>query len=95
MTARFRPSADVVAQRHGDELVLVHLKADRIFVLNRTGACLWELLCDGHEWDEIERRMLAQFDVTQAQFAGEVKTLLAALEREHLLEPANDPPTAC
>lgn len=94
MALRFRPSADVVAQRLGDELVLVQLKTDQIFVLNRTGACLWELVCDGHEWGEVERRMLAQFDVTQAQFAGEAESLLATLERERLLEPENDSPAA-
>jgi hypothetical protein len=39
-----RPEDDVVSRRLEDEVVLVHLRTNRIYKLNETGARLWELL---------------------------------------------------
>jgi hypothetical protein len=51
--ANLRPHPDVVAQRLGEEVALVNLQTNRIFELNRTGACLWDLLCKGCDRSEI------------------------------------------
>jgi hypothetical protein len=85
---RFRASPDAVAQRLGDEMVLIHLKTDRIFVLNRTAARLWELLSRGLERADIQRQMLEEFDVTEDQLASEVDPLVTSLKNEHLIAPA-------
>lgn len=85
---RFRASPDAVAQRLGDEVVLIHVKTDRIFVLNRTGARLWELLSSGLEWTAIQRRMLQEFDVTEDQLSSEVAPLVTSLKNERLIVPA-------
>ena len=87
---RFRASPDTVAQRLGDEMVLIHLKTDRILVLNRTGARFWELLCVHQELNEIQRRMLQEFDITESQLADEVAALLAALNEEQLIRPDDE-----
>lgn len=83
----FRPNPDVVAQRLGDEIVLVHMNTDRIFVLNRTGARLWELLCEQLDQGAIRRRLVSEFDVDEAQVAGEVDELLRALMEEQMIAP--------
>jgi hypothetical protein len=36
-----QPNRDVVARRLKDEIVLVHLRTNRIYSLNRTGARFW------------------------------------------------------
>jgi hypothetical protein len=87
MTVRFRLDADVVAQRLDDEVVLIQLKTDRIFVLNRTGARLWELLAGGHELAEIQRQMVQEFDVGENQLAAETTAFLSLLAAEHLVIP--------
>jgi len=87
---RFRASPDTVAQRLGDEMVLIHLKTDRILVLNRTGARFWELLCVHQELNEIQRRMLQEFDITESQLADEVASLLTALNEEQLIRPDDE-----
>jgi hypothetical protein len=87
MAERFTVSPDVVAQQLGDEVILVHLKTDRTFVLNRTGARLWELLSAGHDLAEIQWRMTQEFDVGERQLAAETDALLDALRGEHLVGP--------
>jgi hypothetical protein len=86
-SSAFRPDPDVVAQRLGDEIVLVHMNTDRIFVLNRTGARLWELLCEQFDQEAIRRRLVSEFDVDEAQVAGEVDELLRALMKEQMIAP--------
>lgn len=87
--SRFRASPHTVAQRLGDEIVLVHMKTDRIFVLNRTGARLWDLVCAGRDRADIQRLMLQEFDVNDAQLASEIETLLASLRAEGLISLAD------
>ena len=80
------PSPDVVSRRLGDEIVLVHLKTNRIFSLSPTGARLWELLSDGKSRTEIEAALLSEYEVTPQQVSAEVDSLVGALEAERLLQ---------
>lgn len=82
---RFRVAPDTVAQRVGEEVVLVHMKTDRIFVLNCTGARVWELLREGADVAGIRRRMQVEFDVGAAQLEEELASLLTSLEDEGLI----------
>jgi len=84
---RVRASPDAVAQRLGDEMVLVNLKTDRILVLNRTGARFWELLCVHQELNEIRKRLLQEFDITESQLADEIAGFLTELNKEQLIRP--------
>jgi hypothetical protein len=76
---------DVVHQRVGDEVVLVHLKTNQIFALNETGARFWELLAAGGTRSEIEAAMVAEFDVEQQALRVEIDDLLVALAREGIV----------
>ena len=82
---RVEPSADVVAQRLDEVLVVVHLQTNRIHELNRTGARFWELLQDESDVDQIEQRMLDEFDVSAAELRSEIDKLIAELEAERLV----------
>lgn len=90
MAARFRASPDALATRVGDEIVLVHTVTDRIYVLNRTGARVWELLCDELDRTEIESRLADEFDVALADLAAEVGGLIAALVESRLITELGD-----
>ena len=85
MASRFQPSPDTVATRVGDEIVLVHMKTDRIYVLNRTGARLWELLSADCDRTEIQQRMLGEFDVGPAVLERQLDELLASLAGDSLI----------
>ena len=62
------PNPDVVSRRLGDEVVLVHLKTNRIFSLSPTGARFWELLSDGKSRTEIEAALLQEYEVTPKRY---------------------------
>jgi Coenzyme PQQ synthesis protein D (PqqD) len=81
-----RSSRDVVARRLGDEIVLVHLQTNRIYLLNRTGARFWELLAEGDTRQTIEQRLLDEFEVDLADVAAEIDRLLTVLEDAGLVE---------
>jgi Coenzyme PQQ synthesis protein D (PqqD) len=89
-SASLRPSADVVAQRFEDSLVLVHLRTNRIHEFNRTGARFWELLEEGGDRAGIEERLLAEFDVPKAQLSQELDELVERLAAEDLVQVADD-----
>ena len=89
MPVRFRPSPDAVATRAGDEIVVVDLKCDRIYSLNRTAARAWELLCADCDRAETERRMLHEFDVPPAELTGAIDELVESLTRNGLLLPCD------
>src|SRR5262249_9709325 len=82
---RFRSSPDALAERVGDEMVVVDLKTDRIYSLNKTAARIWELLCGDCDRSEIERRILEEFDVTPAELAEAIDDLVGSMTRSGLL----------
>jgi hypothetical protein len=81
-----RPSADAVTKRVGDEVVLVHLRTNRIYTLNRTGARFWELLEDGHDPERAREQLLLEFDVGEEQLREEMRGLVDELVDRGLLD---------
>jgi hypothetical protein len=81
----FRPQPDIVSRRLDDQTVLVNLRTNRIFELNRTGARLWELLGEGSSESQIVERLLAEFDVPQEELEREVRALIGSLLDEGLI----------
>ncbi len=86
-SARFRPNPDTVAEPLGNDLVLVHMKTDRILLLQGTGVRIWELLSTGHDVAEIRARILREFEATETEVATDIDDLLASLQREQLISP--------
>ena len=82
---RFRSSPDALATRVGEEIVLVDLRTDRIYSLNRTAARIWELLCADCDRTEVERRMLDEFEVTPDQLAEAIDELVVSMMQDGLL----------
>lgn len=80
-----QPSRDVVVQRMGPEMVIVHLRTDRIYELNRTAARLWELLGTGCSRAQLERRMREEFDVEPDRLTLEMDDLLASMRQARLI----------
>ena len=81
----YRLHPDVLARKVGDEIVLVHMRRNEIFSLNRTGARLWELLSEGRTRPEAVEQLTTEFDVSRETVQQEADRLMATLEREGLL----------
>lgn len=80
-----KPDQDVVSERVGDDLVLVHLGTNEIFALNATGARFWELLIKGESREAIEVQLLSEYDVSPDTLAAEIDAMLAELARQKMV----------
>lgn len=80
-----KPDHDVVTQRLDDELVVVHLRTNRIFVLNRTAARYWELLDSGLDSAQIQETLLREFAVEEDELRGEIESFARTLASEELI----------
>jgi hypothetical protein len=77
---------DVVAERLGDDLVLVHLKTNKIYELNSTATRIFELAKAGHDRAGIETQLLAEYAVDQPALAENLEAALARLVELGLLK---------
>ena len=85
LSGRVTSNPDVIAERLGDEVAVLNLKTNRFFVLNSTGARLWELLQAGKDIPSIEVQLRGEFDVDPNELAAEVKRMLQSLKDEQLI----------
>jgi hypothetical protein len=82
-----RTNPDVVARRMDEEVVLVHLRTNRIYTLNPTAARFWELAQSGLEREAIKRALLEEFEVDEIALEAEIDALVAELSGQELLMP--------
>jgi hypothetical protein len=80
-----RPHPDVSWRRLGDEVVIVHLKTNQIYRLNRTAARFWELVASGSDRAAAERVLAEEFDVEDDELRQETRGLVIELSNEGLL----------
>ena len=81
-----RPSAEVVSRKLGDRLVVVNLRTNRIYELNRTALRVWELLEADSGRAGLEETLSAEFDVERTVIAQDVDRMLAKLSQEGLID---------
>jgi hypothetical protein len=86
--ARYRASADTLATRVGDEIVLVNVKTDQIYSLNGTAARIWELITGDRDRADVERCMKVEFDVAAAELTEAIDDVVRSLTRDGLLVPS-------
>lgn len=67
---------DVVGRRLDDRFVVVNLRTNRIYELNRTASVLWELLETGTPPSALESEMLERFDVDRDVLRDEIDSLM-------------------
>ncbi|PKN61464.1 MAG: hypothetical protein CVU57_29310 [Deltaproteobacteria bacterium HGW-Deltaproteobacteria-15] len=79
------PNPDVVSQQLENTMILLHLRTNRFYELNRTGARLWELLGRGLSRAGIKKQMMEEFDVDPVQLGREMKELLELMKKEDLV----------
>jgi hypothetical protein len=84
----YQPNPDVVAQRVQDEVVLVNLRTNEIYTLNRTAARAWELIAEGRDRSGVEAGLVEEFDTEEGQVGDELDGLLDELVSKELIQPA-------
>jgi len=81
-----RHNPEIIAKRLDNATVLVDVPSSRIFELNETGTCIWELLGKGVDVDSISRQLVDRYEIDHAQAQNEVRNLITRLRAEGLLE---------
>ena len=84
----YQPNPDVVAQRVQDEVVLVNLRTNEIYTLNKTAARAWEMIAEGRDRSGVEAGLSEEFLVDEAEVGGELDSLVAELVEKELIQPA-------
>lgn len=87
---RLRPSPDVIAQRMGDQVVVVHMRTNRIYDLSPTAARLWDLLSVEQTLGDIRAQLLREYDVEAATLDSEIEAAIASMQAQELLVVQHD-----
>ena len=74
-----RVGPNVVGRHLEDRYVVVNLRTNRIYELNRTASALWELLEAGADDSELELGMRERFRVDSAELRSEIDRTLRVL----------------
>lgn len=82
----YRRSADVVAARVDDELVMLNLQAGNYYGIRGVGTLLWELLTEPRSMDELVHAVIAGYDISREQCTADVGTFVDELLELELLE---------
>jgi len=80
-----RPNSEVVSRKLGDRLVVVNLRSNRIYELNRTASRIWELLGAGLGRMELEETLLTEFDVERSVVSQEIDQTIERFASEGLI----------
>ena len=79
-------SADAIAQRIGDEMVVVHLRTNQIYSLNSTATRVWDLLVSGLSVSEIKAQIVDEYEIGEAELEREISNLINEMSRGSLLD---------
>lgn len=83
----YRIDPDVVSEKLGDEIVLVHLETGKIHHTNQTGSRIWELLQDGRTIEEMVEILQGEYGTAPGAVARDVHEFIDALSREKMIAP--------
>ncbi len=85
-----RASEDQVSCELDGEAAILDLKQEVYYGLNPVGAAVWALIAEPRRVDEIERALLAEFEVAPEQCARDLRELLGELAERGLVRIESD-----
>lgn len=80
-----KPSDDVLFQELSGEAVLLNVRTEQYYGLDRVGARIWALIVELGVADAVVMRMLEEFDVGEAELRADVVRLVEELLASRLL----------
>jgi Coenzyme PQQ synthesis protein D (PqqD) len=85
-SARFQLTPETIVKVFDDSTALVHMKTNRIHVLNQTATLIWKFICAGNSRAEIQDLLLQEFQVDESELSKEIDILLQQLQDEGLIQ---------
>ena len=86
MSAIVSKHGDWISARVGDEIVMMSAEMGEYIGLNAVGVAIWDLIDAPKSVEEIERALLAEFDVSEETCRVEVQAFLAELAERKAIE---------
>jgi hypothetical protein len=84
--SRVRIPEDVLVSQTDGESVLLKLKSESYFGLDKVGTRIWDLLLTGQSIQHTYDTILSEFDVEAAQLRADLTELLDSLVQQGLIE---------
>ena len=81
-------SPQVIANKVGDELVILDLAGGSYFGLDAVGTRIWQLLREGKDPAEACEVMMNEYDVSREELERDIIKLLEELSTRELIRPA-------
>jgi hypothetical protein len=81
-----RPARGVVSCSQGDVIVLMSLRTSRYHTLDEVGSRVWEAIGSGCAFDQVIRRMLADFELAESTAVDEIGGFINGLIELNLVE---------
>lgn len=88
LNARWTISDQAIANRVGDEMVVLHLANGTYFGLDPIGALLWEGLTSGELPSQVCDKVLEQFEVDRDTAEQDLRAFLGELAESDLIAQA-------
>lgn len=88
LNARWTISDQAIANRVGDEMVVLHLANGTYFGLDPIGALLWEGLTSGELPSQVCDKVLEQFEVDRDTAEHDLRAFLGELAESDLIAQA-------
>jgi hypothetical protein len=82
-------SSGVLAQRVGQETVLLHLATERYYGLDETATAMWEALLGAATIGEALEHLLARYDVDPERLQRDLMSLIEELRADGLVDVAD------
>lgn len=82
---RFQPNPNVIFSVMDGEAVLLDLKTEGYFSLDKTGTRMWQLLEEFGDFNTVIARMLDEYDVDEIMVKNDLIRFSGELEKEGLL----------
>ena len=88
---KFEISSEVLSQEVNGETVLLDLRSENYFGLDRTATRIWQLLAEHGHVEEVRRVMLEEFDVAPDELGRDLQEHLRQLEEAGLITRVQSP----
>lgn len=75
----------ILANRVGDEVVMMDMEKGKYFGVNKTGSYIWQLLEQPATLGELCERLVADFGISTEQCTTEVKAFVEQMQKEEII----------
>jgi len=90
MTQTIEVSSEVLTQEVDGETVILDLKSESYFGLDKIGTRIWQLLQEQKDLETITATMLNEYDVKEKQLEDDIQNLLTQLNKAGIVALNND-----